>query len=226
MAFALEQHETNQTSAALKEREMRIYFTIMVIFCCAIIISNVLASKTILIGFFTLPASILVFPIVYILNDALSDIFGFKKARRVIYAGFIGALSAAVAFQIAILIPGADPAQSAAFSQSLGNSLRILLGSFISYLAGSLLNSYVMTRLKKRFGRNLFFRCIVSTVLGESVDSIIFISIAFAGIFEPQMIITMIASQIFMKSAYEVVAYPVTKRLINHARRSIGKETY
>lgn len=213
-------------TASLNALEYRIYYTFMVVFCCAIIISNVLAAKTLSLGFLTLPASILTFPAVYILNDMLSDIFGFKKARRVIIAGFIGALSAAVAFQVAILLPGIDSPSTEAFSQALGNSWRILLGSFASYLAGSILNAFVMARLKKRFENYLFFRCVFSTVLGESVDSIIFITVAYAGIYDPIIIITMIGSQIALKSLYEVIAYPATKVVINRVRKSLGRPQY
>lgn len=108
-----------------------------------------------------------------------------------------------------------------AFAATLGSSLRILLASLISYLCGSLLNSLVMTRLKRRFDKQLFMRCIVSTGLGETVDSLIFITVAFAGTFDASVIVTMIASQAFLKTAYEVVAYPVTKAVIAAVRRKV-----
>lgn len=197
---------------------MRAYSVLTTVFCCALIISNVLAVKALDLGPFALPASILTFPITYIINDVLSDVFGFKRMRLVIVLGFVMAALAAGAYQLTIVLPGLDPEVSDAFATALGNSWRILLGSFVSYLCGSLLNSYVMTGLKRRFDKNLFFRCIASTALGETVDSCIFITIAFAGTFPPEAIATMIASQVVFKTLYEVVLYPITKRVIMKVR--------
>lgn len=199
----------------------RVYSVLTVVFCCALIVSNVLAAKTLDLAIFTLPASILTFPVVYIVNDILSDVFGFARARRAIGMGFIAITVAAVMYQIAIALPGFNPAMNDAFAATLGSSLRILLASLISYLCGSLLNSLVMTRLKRRFDKQLFMRCIVSTGLGETVDSLIFITVAFAGTFDASVIVTMIASQAFLKTAYEVVAYPVTKAVIAAVRRKV-----
>lgn len=197
----------------------RIYSALTTALCCAIVVSNVLAAKALVAGPFALPASILTFPIVYIVNDVLSDVFGFKRARVSIMMGFAAAAFAAAAFHGAIALPGLDPALSDAFALALGSSWRILLGSFAAYLLGSLLNSYIMSSLKRRFDRYLFFRCIASTVAGESVDSIVFIAIAFAGVFEPGVILTMIASQVLFKTLYEAILYPVTKRVILAVRK-------
>lgn len=197
----------------------RIYSVLTTAFCCVIVVSNVLAAKALAVGPFALPASILAFSIVYIVNDVLSDVFGFKRARTSIMMGFAAAAFAAVVFHGAIALPGLDPALSDAFALTLGSSWRILLGSFAAYLFGSLLNSYIMSSLKRRYDRYLFFRCIASTLAGESVDSIVFIMIAFAGVFEPGVILTMIASQVLFKVIYEAVLYPVTKRVILAVRK-------
>lgn len=199
----------------------RIYGTLSTAFCCALVISNVLAAKTLDLGVFELPASILTFPIVYIINDILSDVFGFAKARRTIGMGFIAIAVAALMYQLSIAIPGLDPTMNEAYSIALGSSLRILIGTFLAYLSGSLLNSLVMTRLKRRLEKQLFIRCVVSTALGEAVDSIVFITIAFAGTFEPTVIVTMIASQVFLKTVYEVIAYPLTKTVIKAVRARV-----
>ncbi len=199
----------------------RIYALLSSVFCATLIISNVLAAKTLDLAPFALPASILMFPITYIINDVLSDIFGFAYMRRTIFLGFGAAAAASLAFSIAIAIPGIDGAMNESFALILGNSWRIVVASFTSYLLGSLLNSFLMSGLKKRFDRHLFFRCITSTVAGESVDSFIFITIAFWGVFDPSTIFTMIGSQILFKVLYEIVLYPVTKRIILTLRKRV-----
>lgn len=198
----------------------RIFGILSLIFCCVLVVANILAQKTIEFLWFTLPASILIYPLVYIVNDALSDVFGFKKVRRTIFCGFAAAAIAAGLFHLAIVIPGVDPKMDEAFATALGNSGRILFASFASYLCGSLLNSYIMTSLKKKYDHNLFFRCVFSTFIGEGVDSIVFISVAFIGIFEPSLIITMICSQVFLKTLYEIVFYPATKKIIAYVRKA------
>ena len=199
----------------------RIYALLSLVFCATLVISNVLAAKTLDLQPFALPASILMFPITYIINDVLSDIFGFTYMRRTIFMGFGAAATASLAFSIAIAIPGIDEATNESFALILGNSWRIVIASFASYLLGSLLNSFLMSGLKKRFDRHLFFRCITSTVAGESVDSFIFITIAFWGIYDPNTIFIMIGSQILFKVLYEIVLYPVTKRIILTLRKRV-----
>lgn len=201
---------------------LRVYGVFTALFCGTLVISNVLAAKALDLGVFTLPASILTFPVVYIINDVLSDVFGFKRMRSTILLGFAMAALAALAFHGAIALPGLDPSMDDAFAMTLGSSWRILLGSLAAYLLGSLLNSYVMASLKRRFDKHLFFRCVSSTLLGEAVDSLVFITIAFAGTFSPEVIITMVASQVLFKVLYEIVLYPVTKLVIVKVRARVA----
>ena len=208
--------------AELSMQGMRVYGVLTALFCGALVISNVLAAKALDLGPFALPASILTFPLVYIINDVLSDVFGFKRMRATIMLGFAVAALAALAFSVAIALPGLDAEIDAAFAQTLGSSGRILLGSFAAYLLGSLLNSYLMSSLKRQFDRFLFFRCIVSTLFGEAVDSATFITIAFAGVFAPEVILTMIASQVLFKVLYEIVLYPATKLVILKVRSYVA----
>lgn len=213
--------DQNPTSTPFSVSAERIYSILATVFCCTIIVSNVLAIKPLELGPFALPASILTFPLLYIINDVLSDVFGFKRMRTIIIAGFFAAAAAALVFHLAIWFPGVNPEVNVTFASTLGSSFRILLGSFASYLLGSLLNSYLMSSLKKHFEKNLFFRCVSSTLVGETVDSCVFITIAFAGIYEPLFILTMIASQVLFKVAYEIVLYPVTKRVIYAVRARV-----
>lgn len=176
--------------------KLGIYSGLTVAFCCALITSNVLATKTLDLGMFALPASILTFPIMYIINDVLSDVYGFLAMRRTIVVGFNAITVAAIAYHLAIIVPGIQPEMADAFALILGGSWRILLGTFASYVLGSLLNSYLMAGLKRRFDKYLVFRCVVFTVAGETVDSCEFHSAAFVGVYAPEVILVMIGSQI------------------------------
>ena len=207
---------------AVSAEGLRVYGVFTALFCGTLVISNVLAAKALDLGLFTLPASILTFPVVYIINDVLSDVFGFKRMCSAILLGFALAALAALAFHVAIALPGLDPSVDSAFAITLGSSWRILLGSLAAYLLGSLLNSYVMASLKRRFDKHLFFRCVSSTLLGETVDSLVFITIAFAGTFSPEVVIAMVASQVLFKVLYEVVLYPVTKLVIVRVRARVA----
>lgn len=192
------------------------------VFVGCLIISNILASKTFeLFDGVTLPCAVFIFPIAYIVNDVLSEVFGFKRARRVILLGFVMNLLAVFMYELAMVLPAPEWGQgtSDAFSLVMGSSARILLGSFVAYLVGSMLNALVMVRMKARDERHLFARCIGSTVVGEGLDAIIFLTIAFAGTMSGADLLVMIAAQATFKILYEVVCYPLTRSIIMRIRR-------
>ena len=124
-------------------------------------------------------------------------------------------LIAVIAYQIAIFLPGTDLATSNAFSIILGSTPRILIASLISYLVGSYVNAYFMKILKERYTDYLFARCSISTLFGEGLDAIIFITIAFAGLMPNEVLITMIICQGAFKIIYEIIVYPITRTVIN-----------
>ena len=198
-----------------KPSQMELYPIITGIFCGCLIVSNILASKTFSAYDIILPCGVVIFPIVYIVGDVLTEIYGFTLAKRTIYLGFIINVIAIVAYQIAIFLPGTDPASSNAFSIILGSTPRILIASFISYLVGSYVNAYFMKVLKERYTDYLFARCSISTLFGEGLDAILFITIAFAGTMPNDVIITMIICQGTFKILYEIIVYPVTRAVIN-----------
>ncbi len=185
------------------------------IFCVCLIISNILASKTFIINNIVLPSAIIIFPIVYLINDILTEIYGFNLAKRVIFLGFFMNLVAVISYQITILLPGTDPIVSNAFNIVLGSTPRILIASLVSYLTGSYINAYLMKLMKSKWDNYLFARCFLSTLFGESLDSIIFITIAFVGTIPTIELITMIICQAIFKISYEVIVYPLTKYVIN-----------
>ena len=197
-----------------------LYSMLAGIFTASLIISNTTASKTFEFFIFILPCSIIIFPIVYILDDVLAEIYGYEKARRIILLGFFMNLIAVICFNITIKMPAPAFFENAeAYSIVFRSTLRLLIASFISYLAGSLLNAKVMVVLKEKFNNQLFFRCISSTLIGGGLDAILFIMIGFLGTMPFYGIVVMIIGQILLKAVYELISYPVTKRIIEFIRK-------
>ena len=182
-------------------------------FCALIIASNILATKTLKVEFIMLPGSIMTFPILFIVNDILSEIYGYEMAKNVIYLGFILNIIAVILYSIAIMLPSDSP-NAEAFSSILSTTPRLFIAGLISYLMGNIINSKIMVVLKEKYNDYLFVRCIASTVIGEAIDSIIFITVSFYGVFPGELIITMICCQVVFKVLYEIIAYPITRKII------------
>ena len=195
----------------------RVYAYLMGIFCASIIVSNILATKTLEFEFIALPCSILTFPVLFIVNDILSEIYGYKMTRDVIYLGFIINIIAIALYHLAMAFPSSSP-NAPSFAMLLSTTPRLFIAGLISYMLGNILNSKVLVKLKERYNDQLFVRCILSTAIGETVDSIIFISISFVGVLPNDLILTMICCQIVFKVLYELLAYPVTRKVIMHIR--------
>lgn len=187
-------------------------------FCALIIASNILATKTLKVEFIMLPCSIMTFPILFIVNDILSEIYGYKMAKNVIYLGFILNIIAVILYSIAIMLPSDSP-NAEAFSSILSTTPRLFIAGLISYLMGNIINSKIMVVLKEKYNDYLFVRCIASTVVGEAIDSIIFITVSFYGVFTGELIITMICCQVVFKVLYEIIAYPITRKIIIFVKR-------
>lgn len=205
-----------------------LYMVLVTVYVACLLISNVTAVKTFSLGPFSLPAAVLLFPIVYIVNDLLAEVYGFKKARTAIYLGFILNLFMVLYFSLAIALP-AGPFFGAqeAFATILGSTPRMLLASLTAYFVGSTLNAKIMVSMRDasngKGGFALFARCIVSTFFGEFCDSLIFITIAFVFSMPFAQIITMVITQAIFKTLYELVAFPVTNKVISIVR---GIESY
>lgn len=202
-----------------KPSKTELFSILASIFCTCLIISNILAYKTFTIFDIVLPCAVIIFPVVYIVNDVLAEIYGYKKARKVIFLGFILNLLAVICYQVSIMLPA--PVYftgSEAFATVLGNTSRVLLASFTAYIIGSLVNAYLMTYLKRKAEQYLFMRCIVSTLFGEGLDAILFISIAFYGTMPLIVLLTMIVAQALFKTVYEIIIYPVTRYVITYVR--------
>ena len=195
-----------------------------ILFATCLLISNILATKILLIGSWAAPAGVLIFPVAYILNDLITEVWGFAKARLIIWTGFVVNIVAVVFFSIGIVIPGAPFWQNQeAFATVLGNTPRIVLASMSAYLIGSFLNAFVMSRMKVATkGKGFSIRAIVSTVVGESADSLIFIGIAFAGQYSVGVLVTMIFTQALLKTVYEILILPITVWIVRLVKRVEG----
>ena len=197
-----------------------LYQIITGIFVACLLVSNILASKTFTLGSIILPTAVIIFPLVYIVNDVLAEVFGFKKASNVIILGFMTNLFAVIAYTVAIALP--SPAFATvtadAFAIVLGSTWRMLLASFAAYLVGSFVNAYVMVWLKAKAEKHLMIRCVLSTLIGEGLDAMIFITIAFVGTMSMTDLLTMIVAQALFKTVFEVIVYPVTRIVIRKAK--------
>ena len=197
-----------------------LYAILTGVFTACLIVSNIIAGKTFDFFSFTLPCGVIIFPVIYIVNDVLAEVYGYQKAKRVILLGFFMNLVAVICYNITIIMPApAFFTNSEAFSIVLGSTFRILVASFAAYLAGSLLNAKVMVVLKKKYEDKLFLRCIASTLVGEGLDAIIFIFIGFLGTMPLEALLLMIVAQALFKTIYEIIIYPLTRYVIGHVKR-------
>lgn len=196
-----------------------LYAILTGVFTASLIVSNIIAGKTFDFFSLTLPCGVIIFPVIYIVNDVLAEVYGYKKARRVILLGFFMNLIAVICYNITIWLPAPVFFEnSQAFSVVLGSTLRLLIASFIAYLVGSLVNAKLMVHLKKWDEEKLFFRCIVSTLFGEGLDAIIFIIIGFIGTMPIEALLIMIVAQALFKTIYEIIVYPLTRYVISSVK--------
>ena len=192
-----------------------------VLFTVCLITSNLFAAKVFAIGKITLPCAVLIFPISYILNDCFTEVWGYRKARLVIWLAFTMNLFVAVAAQIAVMLPAAPFWQGGEhFDFVFKMAPRVLLASLLAFLAGSTFNAYVLSKMKiAQEGKGFSVRAIVSSIAGECLDSLIFMPIAFWG--TPwKDLAWMMLFQVTFKVLYEIVILPVTsvvvKKLKDH----------
>lgn len=210
-------------------RTVSLPFLVMgVVFCVCLICSNLLEVKMVSLGGITATAGLIVFPISYIINDCIAEVWGYRKARLIIWLGFLMNLLAVLFIQLAIVLPSAPfwEGQSA-FEATFSSTPRILLASFIAFLAGSFLNAYVMSKMKiSSGGKHFSLRAIASTVVGESADSLLFFPIAFGGVVPVKELVVLIVTQACLKTAYEIIILPVTVRVVRLVKRIDGSDVY
>lgn len=199
-----------------------------IVFNVCLIAANLLETKVIQLGGLTITAGLLVFPISYIINDCIAEVWGFRKARLIIWSGFVMNFFVVTLGLIAVSLPAAPFWEGEEhFNFVFGMAPRIVAASLMAFLVGSFLNAYVMSRMKiASRGRNFSARAIWSTVVGETADSLIFFPVAFGGVIAWRELAVMMGLQILLKSAYEVVILPVTIRVVKAVKRIDGSDVY
>ena len=199
-----------------------------ILFAICLLISNILATKIILIGSWAAPAGVLIFPIAYIINDVIVEVWGYQKARLIIWSGFAVNIMAVLFFTLALVVPAAPFWQNQdAFATILGSTPRIIAASLLAYLTGSFLNAFVMSKVKILMkGKDFSVRAILSTLVGEAADSFIFIIIAFAGNLPFNVLIGMIFTQACIKTVYEIVILPFTIVVVNWVKKVEGVDAF
>lgn len=205
------------------------YFDLIVAaFAAMLLISNLAATKLITFGSVIIDGGAVLFPLIYIVNDVLTEVYGYKYARRAIWTGFSIMLLAVVVFTIVRYLPAApEYTAQESYDAVLGFFPRIVLASLIAYLVGSFVNAYILARLKvKMNGKKLWVRLLSSSFVGELFDTIIFALVAFAGILGTTDLLVFILIGWLFKSGVEIVVLPLTYRCITKLKRAEGIDAY
>ena len=212
----------------MKEKVSVPFMLLGILFNVCLIAANLLETKVIQIGSLTVTAGLLVFPISYIINDCIAEVWGFKKARLIIWSGFAMNFFVVALGLIAVAIPAAPFWEGEEhFDFVFGMAPRIVAASLMAFLVGSFLNAYVMSKMKVASrGRNFSAQAIWSTVVGETADSLIFFPVAFGGIIAWKELLIMMGIQIVLKSMYEVIILPVTIRVVKAIKKIDGSDVY
>lgn len=205
------------------------FLLLAVLFCTCLITSNLMEIKTFALGPLQLTAGVVVFPISYIISDCIVEIYGFRKARFIIWLGFAMNMLVSILLQIGIWLPGDAQWQGQeAMEMIFGAVPRIFAASFTAFLCGSMVNAYVMARMKTGHEgtRGFSTRAIVSTIWGEGVDSCIFFPIAFGGVLPWRVVLGLILTQTLLKTAYEIIILPITLRVVKRLRKIEGSDAF
>ncbi|GAC1446452.1 MAG: queuosine precursor transporter [Pyrinomonadaceae bacterium] len=218
-----------QTSTSKQPRQFKYYDLIMAAFVAVLLCSDLIGpGKVCTIGGFTFGAGVLFFPISYFFGDILTEVYGYARSRRVVWAGFAALAFASLMSTVVVALPPAKNWQNqAAYEIIFGQTPRIAIGSLIAFWAGEFVNSYVLAKLKiKTEGRYLWLRAIGSTAVGEAVDTLIFYPLAFYGVFTNELLMQIMLSNYILKVLWETIATPLTYRVVNFLKRAEQEDYY
>lgn len=212
----------------MKQKVSVPFMLLGILFNVCLIAANLLETKVVQVFGITVTAGLLVFPISYIINDCIAEVWGFRKARLIIWSGFAMNFFVVILGLIAVALPAAPFWEGEThFNFVFGMAPRIVVASLMAFLVGSFLNAYVMSRMKVASGgRNFSVRAVWSTLVGETADSLIFFPVAFGGIIAWRELLVMMCVQIVLKSLYEVLILPVTIRVVKAIKRIDGSDVY
>ncbi|MDP4276936.1 MAG: queuosine precursor transporter [Bacteroidota bacterium] len=212
----------------MKKQVSVAYMVCGLLFAVCLIVANIVEQKLIRIGPIESTAGLFIFPISYIVNDIIAEVWGYKKARLIIWSGFAMNFLAVLIFQISIWAPGSENfTHQAEFQLVLGNTLRLVSASFVAFLCGSFLNAFIMSRMKVfQKGRNFSLRAVASTLVGEGADSCVFFTLAFAGVIPNDDLLRLILTQAAMKTGYEILVLPLTNIVIRKVKQVEETDVY
>lgn len=219
---------------ALRGRSLRYYDFVMAAFVTILLLSNLIGAGKVaqvnlpMIGDWPFGAGILFFPISYVIGDVLTEVYGYARARRVVWAGFAAlAFMAFMSWVVVNLTPAPDWTGQAAYEAVFGATPRIVLASMLAFWAGEFANSFVLARMKVwTKGRHLWTRTIGSTAVGQGVDSLIFYPVAFYGVWSNELLLTVLATQYALKVGWEALLTPVTYKVVGWLKRREGIDVY
>ena len=219
---------TRQGVAGRRDGYSLSFVVVVAFFVTSLVTANIMAVKLFGLWGLVLPAGVVVFPVSYICGDVLTEVYGYRVARRVIWLGFLCNLIAVAAIYVGGILPAAPVWQDQqAYETILGYTPRLLAASFLAYLVGEFANSYVLAKMKVATnGRWLWSRTIRSTVVGQGLDSLVFVFLAFVGRIPLAAIISAIVAQWLVKSAYEALATPLTYVVVNRLKRTEDVDVY
>ncbi len=207
----------------------KIFMVIAVAYVTCLLLSNLIAGKMWAVtGDITLPAAVILFPVTYIFGDIFTEVYGFKKARIIIWLGFACSFFAVAIYLITLALPhpGFWEGQEA-FETVMGTTWRVAIASFAGYLFGEFSNSMVLSKLKVATnGKKLWVRTILSTIVGEGFDSVIFITISFYGVMDNSQLLKMILFQYLFKVCYEIIFTPVTYAVVKFVKKKEKIDTF
>ena len=207
----------------------KLFLIITVVYVTCLLLSNLVAGKMWAVtSNITLPAAVILFPITYIFGDIFTEVYGFKNARIIIWLGFVCSFFAVGVYMITIGLPHPDFwTNQEAYATVLGTTPRVAAASFIGYLFGEFSNSMVLSKLKVMTGgKKLWVRTILSTLVGEGFDSVIFVTVSFWGMMENATLLQMIIFQYLFKVCYEIIFTPATYAIVNWIKRKEEMDTF
>lgn len=210
-------------------KQVSVSFMVMgILFSVCLVLSNILAVKQFDIFGFPSTAGLIIFPVSYIINDCIAEVWGFKKARFIIWIAFAVNFFAILLFQISVVLPPAGYWEmQQEYSMVLAQTPRIAVASLVAFLCGSFLNAYVMSKMKVMHkGRHFGLRAIVSTIVGELADTVVFTTVGFLFAIPFQAVLMIILTETVLKTLFEIVALPLTSRVVRRVKKMEGVDVY
>jgi queuosine precursor transporter len=217
-----------EKNTEMQAGQFRYFDMIMALFVAVLLISNIASTKILLLWKFTFDGGTLLFPLSYIFGDILTEVYGYRRSRKVIWTGFFAALLMSLVLWIVQVLPAApDWPNQQAYESLIGFIPRIVAASLVAYFAGEFTNSYILSRLKVLMkGRKLWVRTIGSTLVGEGIDTLLFCMIAFYGMLPDSLLLKVIISNYIFKCSIEILFTPVTYRMVSFLKKHEQVDVY